>query len=65
MQQLQQFMGKLRQLDAQITDVFGDMPSLQSTANQMKALLKKAVQDAAKQSSTQTASSAMVPTASQ
>lgn len=63
--QLQSFMGKLRELDTQITQVFTGMPALQPVAQQMKQLLKKAVQDAAKTAPPQTASSEAVPTSSQ
>lgn len=63
--QLQAFMGSLRELDQHTTQVFGEMPALQPIANQIKALLKKAVQDAAKTAPTQTSSSLAVPSASQ
>lgn len=63
--QLQAFMQKLRDLDQTITDTFTEMPALQPVANQMKALLKTAVQNAAKTAPPQTASSDALPTASQ
>jgi hypothetical protein len=63
--QLQAFMGRLRELDQQIAQVFNEMPALQPIAQQMKQLLKRAVQESVKTASPQSGSSEAVPTASQ
>lgn len=64
-QQLAAFMGKLRELDQHIDQVFGEMPALRAVAQQMKAALKQAVQKAAQTAPPQTASSEAVPGGSQ
>jgi hypothetical protein len=63
--QLAAFMGKLRELDQHIDQVFGEMPALRQVAQQMKAMLKQAVQKAAQTAPAQTASSEAVPGGSQ
>jgi hypothetical protein len=63
--QLAAFMGKLRELDQHIDQVFNEMPALRPIAQQMKAALKQAVQKAAQASPPQTSSSEAVPGASQ
>jgi uncharacterized protein (DUF885 family) len=63
--QLAAFMGKLRELDQHIDQVFGEMPALKPMAQQMKALIKQAVQKASQAAPPQTGSSEGVPTASQ
>lgn len=63
--QLTAFMGKLRELDQHVDTVYAEMPSLAPIAKQVKALIKKSVQDATKTAPAQNASSEAVPTASQ
>lgn len=63
--QLAAFMGKLRELDQHIDQVFNEMPALKQVGQQMKAILKQAVQKASQAAPPQTASSEAVPTSSQ
>jgi hypothetical protein len=63
--QLAAFMGRLRELDQHIDQVFGEMPALRPLAQQMKAAIKQAVQKASQAAPPQTGSSEAVPTSSQ
>lgn len=63
--QLAAFMGRLRELDQHIDQVFNEMPALKQIAQAMKGQLKMAVQKASQAAPPQTASSEAVPTSSQ
>lgn len=59
--QLAAFMGKLRDLDAQVDDVFGENPALGQIGQQIHGLIKQAVVAAAKMAPAQTPSGQAVP----
>ncbi len=60
---LEAFMGSLRDLDAQIQQVMGTKPNLAPITQQMRQLIKRAVQEVVKTAPQQTDSSAALPTA--
>jgi hypothetical protein len=61
--QLEAFMGELRQLDQQVTETLGKMPNLSQIQQQIRALLKRAVQESVKAVPAQTDSGQGVPMA--
>jgi ribosomal 50S subunit-associated protein YjgA (DUF615 family) len=63
--QLEAFMGRLRDLDQQVQQTMQEMPALGPIAQQMRQLIRRAVQEAVKTAPAQTASAQAVPTAGQ
>jgi hypothetical protein len=63
--QLTAFMGQLRELDQHVDQVFGQMPALRAIGQQMKSMIKQAVQKASQAAPAPSGSSEAVPTASQ
>jgi hypothetical protein len=63
--QLQAFMGRLRELDQHIEQVFTEMPALAPLAQQMKALIKRAITESVGTGSPRSSSGESTPTASQ
>ncbi len=60
-QQLEQIMGKIRDLGQQFEDLGSQVPSLSSEVQQIKQILKRMVVKAAQQAPQQTASSSALP----
>lgn len=64
-QGVEDFIGKIRELDQQVSSVLGQMPAAAQEAQQIKAALRRLIAKAAQMGPTKTASSDAVPMAGQ